>query len=136
MIENATRLRCGQLRTSNIPHLHGGKRCDRSSRLPREIARSHHPRLHRHSQAKQNTRDVHTNRTNAMRATSQSMSTAEVRAIFERAIELQPNADKRASLEICREYFTNPTFRKALEDYTAQINGVSRRVTHNRGRSR
>ncbi len=58
-----------------------------------------------------------------MRATSQSMSTAEVRAIFERAIELQPNADKRASLEICREYFTNPTFRKALEDYTAQING-------------
>lgn len=31
------------------------------------------------------------------------------------------NADRITNLELCREYFCNPPFRKALEDYVYAI---------------
>jgi hypothetical protein len=47
-----------------------------------------------------------------------------VRRVFNQAIEQTSDPDKVANLELCREYFTNPEFRKALEDHTAKINGI------------
>lgn len=45
------------------------------------------------------------------------MTNQEAREVFNQVIATQTNADKIADLEICREYFTNPTFRKALENH-------------------
>ena len=51
------------------------------------------------------------------------MTTQEARAIFTQAIEAAAAAGKdTSSIEIAREYFTNPEFRTKLEDYTWQIN--------------
>lgn len=52
------------------------------------------------------------------------MSNNEARQIFDNAIASQTDADQIAKLELMREYFTNPAFRKALEDKVAQINGL------------
>lgn len=52
------------------------------------------------------------------------MTNAEARQIFDTAAANEADADKRANIELCREYFTNPEFRKALEDMVATINGV------------
>lgn len=38
-----------------------------------------------------------------------------IRDIFDSVIAEQADADTVARLELCREYFTNPTFRNALE---------------------
>ena len=38
--------------------------------------------------------------------------------IFNAAIRRTDNPDTRARLEVAREYFTNPPFRRALEDET------------------
>jgi hypothetical protein len=48
------------------------------------------------------------------------MNTSEVRAIFNQVIATESNPDKVARLEIVREYFTNPDFRRKMEDYTWQ----------------
>ncbi len=42
--------------------------------------------------------------------------------IFNKMIELESDSDKKAKLEICREYFTNPEFKAALEQMTWEIN--------------
>lgn len=41
---------------------------------------------------------------------------------FNKAIEAETNSDKIAELEVLREYFTNPEFKKNLETYTYRIN--------------
>ncbi len=46
------------------------------------------------------------------------MTTEQAKAIFTAAIEKETNADRIAKLELLREYFTNPTFRKTMEDHT------------------
>ena len=52
------------------------------------------------------------------------MTTAEAREIFDTAAANETDADKRANIELCREYFTNPDFRRAMENMVAQANGV------------
>jgi hypothetical protein len=47
-----------------------------------------------------------------------------VRKVFDQAIEQTSDPDQIANLELCREYFTNPEFRKALGDMTARANGL------------
>lgn len=49
----------------------------------------------------------------------------EIREIFSQVIAAQTDPGKVADLELCREYFTNETFRKWMEDETARINGVT-----------
>ena len=46
------------------------------------------------------------------------MTTEAARAIFDAARDATTCPDARARIELCREYFTNPAFRKALVDYT------------------
>jgi hypothetical protein len=53
------------------------------------------------------------------------MTAQEARKVFDQAIEEaheKGNPDSVARLELAREYFTNPTFREALEDYTYDLN--------------
>ena len=50
------------------------------------------------------------------------MTTEQARQIFNTAINATQDADQIAKIELAREFFTNPDFRKALEDYTWQIN--------------
>ncbi len=45
------------------------------------------------------------------------MTNQAAREIFNQVIAKQTDADKIANLELCREYFTNPAFRKALENH-------------------
>jgi hypothetical protein len=48
------------------------------------------------------------------------MMNAEIRKGFDKAAEAHRangNFDQAANLDLAREYFTNPTFRKALEDH-------------------
>jgi hypothetical protein len=52
------------------------------------------------------------------------MNNEQAREIFNQAIAQTHDAEQIAKLELCREYFTNPAFRKALEDYTATTNGL------------
>ena len=44
------------------------------------------------------------------------MTNQAAREVFNQVIANEADADKIARLEVCREYFTNPTFRKALQD--------------------
>jgi hypothetical protein len=50
------------------------------------------------------------------------MTNQAAREVFNAAIAAQTDADKIARIELAREYFTNPTFRKALEDHVWQLN--------------
>lgn len=50
------------------------------------------------------------------------MTTQEARKIFNQAIAQHTDKDAIAHLELCREYFTNPKFRKALEWHTWELN--------------
>lgn len=50
--------------------------------------------------------------------------TAAVRAVFDKAVEESTDSDQRATRELLREYFTNPTFREAMAAEIARINGV------------
>lgn len=52
------------------------------------------------------------------------MDTVEARKIFDQAAAAAPDADARANIELCREYFTNPEFRRALADHVAKLNGL------------
>ena len=45
------------------------------------------------------------------------MTNQAAREVFNQVIASQIDADKIARLELCREYFTNPAFRKALADH-------------------
>lgn len=49
----------------------------------------------------------------------------EAREIFNNAIAESNDADQRASLEVVREFFTNPEFREALADYSWQRTALS-----------
>lgn len=51
-----------------------------------------------------------------------NMTNEQAKEIFNQVIARETNPDKVANLEICREYFTNPNFRKALEQYVWDIN--------------
>jgi hypothetical protein len=44
------------------------------------------------------------------------MTTEQARATFQAAIDASTDPAEIAKLELAREYFTNPDFRKALED--------------------
>ena len=44
--------------------------------------------------------------------------------VFNKVIANQTDAEKAAKLELCREYFTNAEFRKAMEDEVARLNGL------------
>jgi len=37
-------------------------------------------------------------------------------------IKAEMEADRKAAQELAREYFTNPTFRRALEQYVWELN--------------
>ena len=50
------------------------------------------------------------------------MTTEQAKAIFNKAIESAKDADQIARIEICREYFTNPEFKKGLENYVWNLN--------------
>jgi hypothetical protein len=50
------------------------------------------------------------------------MTTEQAKEIFNNAIKNSKNADQIANIEICREYFTNPEFKKFLEDITFTVN--------------
>ncbi len=48
------------------------------------------------------------------------MTTQQAREVFNRAVQAAQASgdhDAVANIEICREYFTNPEFRKALADH-------------------
>lgn len=44
------------------------------------------------------------------------------RQIFDASIAAEGDAERRASLELLREYFTNPAFKSGLEDYVFSLN--------------
>lgn len=52
------------------------------------------------------------------------MTNKEARQIFDDAAANEPDPEKRANIELCREYFTNPEFRRGLADMVAKINGL------------
>jgi len=43
---------------------------------------------------------------------------SEARAIFDAAYAAETDPDKRANIELLREYACNPEFKKGLEDYS------------------
>lgn len=45
------------------------------------------------------------------------MTNQAAREVFNQVLATQTDADKIAKLELAREYFTNPDFRKALENH-------------------
>ena len=45
------------------------------------------------------------------------MTTEQAREIFTHAISAAKDADQVVRIELAREYFTNPDFRRALADY-------------------
>lgn len=47
---------------------------------------------------------------------------AEVRRMFTQAMEQSADPDRRAELELLREYFANPDFRARLNDYVWEVN--------------
>ena len=55
---------------------------------------------------------------------TEPMTNAEARAIFDQAVARSTTPDQRAKAELVREYFTNPTFRAAMADHVAALNGV------------
>lgn len=50
------------------------------------------------------------------------MTNNEAREIFNQAIANEKDADRIAKVELLREYFTNPTFRSAMEEEVARLN--------------
>ena len=51
---------------------------------------------------------------------SENTTTTEARAIFQYAEDrarTNGNEDSASALQLAKEYFTNPTFRRSLEDY-------------------
>lgn len=46
----------------------------------------------------------------------------DVRRVFNEAIASEPTADRRAKLELLREYCVNPSFRRRLADFVAHVN--------------
>jgi hypothetical protein len=50
------------------------------------------------------------------------MVNEQAREVFNQAIAKTHDADQVAKLELAREYFTNPEFRKDLEQITWELN--------------
>ena len=44
------------------------------------------------------------------------MTTQEAREVFNQALNNEVDPDKRANIELCREFFTNPKFRQWMSD--------------------
>jgi hypothetical protein len=55
------------------------------------------------------------------------MTKTQVKQIFNAAIAKMRDPDQIAKAEIAREYFTNPDFRKTLQDYLWEINNGGKR---------
>ena len=51
-----------------------------------------------------------------------TMTTQEARAIFEEAEKEAKTPEKLANVQLLKEYFTNPTFRKGLEAHIFELN--------------
>ncbi len=49
------------------------------------------------------------------------MTTQEARAVFEAAEKKATNPDDLARTQLLKEYFTNPTFRKHVEDMVYRL---------------
>lgn len=52
------------------------------------------------------------------------MTDAEARRVFDKVAAETNDPDARANIELCREYFTNPDFRRAMEGMVATANGL------------
>ena len=50
------------------------------------------------------------------------MTNADIRKGFDQVISKTTDAAARARMEVAREFFANPAFRKNLEDFTWQTN--------------
>jgi hypothetical protein len=50
------------------------------------------------------------------------MTNEQAKEVFNQAIKTAKNADQVARIELAREFFTNPAFRRALEDHVWSIN--------------
>jgi protoheme ferro-lyase len=50
------------------------------------------------------------------------MTTEQAREVFNAMIASTADADKKANLELVREYLTNAAFRKAMSDKVREIN--------------
>lgn len=60
-----------------------------------------------------------------MPATPTEFTTADARAIFESAVNRPgASAEQSDNARLLREYFCNPTFRKAMQDEVARVNGA------------
>lgn len=57
------------------------------------------------------------------------MTTEQARLIFNTVIAGEPNAEEVAKLEVAREFFTNPDFRKKLEEFTWEQNNPKAKQT-------
>lgn len=55
------------------------------------------------------------------------MTTKEARQLFDAVAADTTDANARAGIELAREYFTNPTFRKALEQHVWDLNQAAGR---------
>jgi len=51
------------------------------------------------------------------------MTSTEAKEIFNAALANETDADRIAKVELLREYFTNTSFRAAMADEVARING-------------
>jgi hypothetical protein len=52
------------------------------------------------------------------------MTNEQAREIFNQSIANETDADRIATVELLREYFTNPEFRAAMQNEVARINGA------------
>ena len=50
------------------------------------------------------------------------MTNEAAKQVFNQVLATQTDADKIAKIELAREFFTNPAFRKSLEDHVWQLN--------------
>jgi hypothetical protein len=53
---------------------------------------------------------------------NQPMTNEQAKQIFNQVIATVQDPDRVARMEICREYLTNPDFRKGLEQFVREIN--------------
>ena len=53
-----------------------------------------------------------------------NMNSTEARQIFDTQIAAEVDADRITKLELLREYYCNPEFRKAMENEVSRINGL------------
>lgn len=57
-----------------------------------------------------------------MSAVKAELAMVASRGVFDALIEKTTDPELRAQRELCREFFCNPGFRKAFEEYTFNLN--------------